>query len=466
MKTLLALLLALGQAQQPTPAQLIDQLQAVVKQLQQLFPSPTNPVPPAPTVVTVNSATELDTALKAKAPRVFLNPGTYLGNWTLAAPVFLEGTRDAVLTPSDPLNPTFTVTASDVTVVGVKISCGTRDCIVVGDLAAKDASTQPARVSFENNTVEAGAKGGHRGFALHGTALTVRNNRITGFWEVGRDSQGVWGNNGAGPYTVIDNYIEASGENILFGGSDPGIVGMVPSDILVRGNTLVKPLSYKTLGATVKNSLEFKNARRVLATENVIDGWWPAGQGAPIQFTPRNQDGTCNWCVVEDIAFIANTVRNAPLGFAINILGTDNEHPSAQTKRITIARNLFTDSQGGIQVIGGVEGGMIVDHNTFPGIKTKLFSFDRIANTPDVLTALTFTNNVFRAGTYGVSGDGSTAMGLPSLMAFCSLTDWSGNVIGGGAYSWPAGQVVVSNTSFTALLDPVTFKLLSGTAGY
>lgn len=466
----LAFLLAFAladQQQQPTPAQLIEQLNAVVKQLQQLFPPPAQQPPPKD-FVTVSSATELEAAKKARAPHIVAAHGTYLGNVVLDYPVLLEGTKDAVLTPGDPLSPTITITSSDVQVLGFKVACGTRECVVVGDLAATDATTQPARVTIANNTIEAGDKGGKRGIALHGTALTVKNNRITGFWAVGQDAQGIWGNNGAGPYTITDNTIEASGENILFGGADPGIQGMVPADILIRGNTLAKPLSYKTLKASVKNSFELKNARRVLFTENVIDGWWPGGQAAPIQLTPRNQDGACTWCVVEDVAITSNTVKNAGgSGFAVNILGTDDEHPSQPTKRITIARNLFQDSAGGIQLLGAVAGGLIVDHNTAPGIKTKFWSLDRLAEQGNALTTLTFTNNVAKSGTYGVTGDGTRTIGLDSLMDFCRLIDWSGNLIGGpSTIKWPSGQQVVTNAQLMALLDPNTFKILNGTAGY
>src|SRR4051794_29503108 len=122
---ILTLLLALGLAQtpqQPTPAQLIDQLQTVVKQLQALFPPPAQTPAPAE-AVKVSTVAELDAAQAQKAPRVFLNPGTYLSNIKLTYPIILEGTKDAVLVPLDPLKPTITIASNDVTIVGLKWKC-------------------------------------------------------------------------------------------------------------------------------------------------------------------------------------------------------------------------------------------------------------------------------------------------------------------------------------------------------
>ena len=52
----------------------------------------------------------------------------------------------------------------------------------------------------------------------------------------------------------------------------------------------------------VKNLLELKNARGVTIEYNVFENnWVDAQKGYAILFTPRNQDGDCPWCVVEDV---------------------------------------------------------------------------------------------------------------------------------------------------------------------
>src|SRR5256886_7571172 len=45
-----------------------------------------------------------------------------------------------------------------------------------------------------------------------------------------------------GPYKIVNNFLEAAGENILFGGG-PGTVS--PTDIEVRRNHMFRPMSWK-----------------------------------------------------------------------------------------------------------------------------------------------------------------------------------------------------------------------------
>ena len=43
--------------------------------------------------------------------------------------------------------------------------------------------------------------------------------------------------NGSGPFLIQNNYLEGAGENVIFGGGDPSIANLVPSDIQILGNT-------------------------------------------------------------------------------------------------------------------------------------------------------------------------------------------------------------------------------------
>ncbi|HKQ52309.1 MAG TPA: hypothetical protein VJT74_08080, partial [Pyrinomonadaceae bacterium] len=84
-----------------------------------------------------------------------------------------------------------------------------------------------------------------RGVALHSAETEIKNCYIAGFKSQDQDAQALGGWNGPGPFLIENNYLEASGENILFGGAPPSIKGLVPSDITVRRNHLYKPLSWK-----------------------------------------------------------------------------------------------------------------------------------------------------------------------------------------------------------------------------
>jgi hypothetical protein len=87
--------------------------------------------------------------------------------------------------------------------------------------------------------------GQKRGVALNSRSTTIVNSHIAGVRAVGMDSQGVGGWNGPGPFTIENNFIEAAGENVMFGGSDPSIDGLVPTGMLVRRNHFAKPVAWR-----------------------------------------------------------------------------------------------------------------------------------------------------------------------------------------------------------------------------
>jgi hypothetical protein len=117
------------------------------------------------------------------------------------------------------------------------------------------------------------AKGSRRGFALNSASTTIVDSYISDFKEVGQDSQAICGWNGPGPFTITNNYLEGAGENLMFGGGDPTIRDLVPSDIQIRRNTFSKPLEWRrregtpapdtpTLGRQERAGTEERPARR------------------------------------------------------------------------------------------------------------------------------------------------------------------------------------------------------------
>src|SRR5262249_7045895 len=148
---------------------------------------------------------------------------------------------------------------------------------------------------------------------------------------------------------IVNNYIEGATENFMLGGADPSYPGLVPSDIEFRQNYLYKPLrwkeddpSYASIHWAVKNLFELKNARRVWVDGNIFEqNWSDAQNGFAILFTPRNENGTAPWVMVQDITFTNNIVRHVAGG--INLFGIDDIHPSQQSMRVKISNNLFDD---------------------------------------------------------------------------------------------------------------------------
>jgi Right handed beta helix region len=186
------------------------------------------------------------------------------------------------------------------------------------------------------------ATGVKRCIALNSGSTVISNSYISDCKAIGEDAQAIAGWNGPGPFTIINNYVEGSSENILFGGADPTIPNLVPSDIAIRGNQISKPVAWRNERWQVKNLLELKNARRVTIDRNVLEyNWLAAQQGFAVLFTVRNQDGRCGWCQLEEVTFTNNVLQHSGAGF--QILGRDDEHPSQQTRNVTIRNNVLSD---------------------------------------------------------------------------------------------------------------------------
>jgi hypothetical protein len=307
----------------------------------------------------------------------------------------------------------------------------------------------PHHIVFDRSYIRGDPKkGGRRGIAMNGRDIAVVNSHLSDFKEVGADSQAIAGWNGPGPFRIENNYLEAAGENVMFGGADPAVDGLVPSDIEVRGNHFSKPLrwkidhrSYEGTPWTVKNLFELKNARRVVVEGNLFEHNWRHGQnGFAILFTPRNQEGGAPWSVVEDVIFRNNVVRHAGAGF--NILGRDDNHPSGRTRAISIQNNLLTDigSQWGgngrlFQLLNGTADVSIVSNTAEHASGGAVFGGDH-----DPHARFVFQNNVVPDNGAGFVGSG-TAVGRESIDRYFPKATITQNVfVDGKPEHYPPGN--------------------------
>jgi hypothetical protein len=143
------------------------------------------------------------------------------------------------------------------------------------------------------------------------------------------DSQAFAAYDTPGPIKVVNNYLEAAGENVMFGGSGGNGNRGVPSDIEIRGNYIYKPLAWIPLSTgpgrtmVVKNAFELKSAQRVLFDSNFIENVWAGGQiGYAIVLTVRaSQSG--DFAVVSDVTITNNVLKNVVSGF--NTLAKDDQ---------------------------------------------------------------------------------------------------------------------------------------------
>jgi hypothetical protein len=113
---------------------------------------------------------------------------------------------------------------------------GGGDLIALGDgSSAQTAVSQiPHDLTVDRLYIHGDAdKGQKRGIALNSASTTILSSYISDIKLVGQDSQAICGWNGPGPFAIANNYLEAAGENVMFGGSDPSVPNLVPADIVV-----------------------------------------------------------------------------------------------------------------------------------------------------------------------------------------------------------------------------------------
>src|SRR5712692_62527 len=178
--------------------------------------------------------------------------------------------------------------------------------VVLGDGSESSTGMPSHDIAFERCYLHGDPSvGSRRGIAMNAQNVTVADSYLSDFKETGGDSEAIACWNGTGPFRIVNNHLEASGVNVLFGGADAAIPNLVPSDILIANNHFVKPLAWKVdhpgyqgTHWRVKNLLELKNAQRVTIEHNFFEQNWRDGQnGFAILFTVRNQDGSSPWSV-------------------------------------------------------------------------------------------------------------------------------------------------------------------------
>src|SRR5258708_1837544 len=236
-----------------------------------------------------------------------------------------------------------------------------------------------------------------------------------------------------GPYKIVNNFLESSGENIMFGG---GRSADVPRDIEVRHNHLFKPLTWMKGHAgyvggadgnsfVIKNLFELKSAQRVLLEGNVLEGSWGGFSqvGFAIVLTPKAPDG-CSSCRVTDVTIRYNLIHHVGAGLQIaNALSGTN--PAVDGQRYSIHDIVIDDIDGAkyngpgefaqvsVQPGAPLLQNVTINHVTaFP--PRTLFVIGDMVGTSTPMKNFIFTNNSGNAGTNPVWSTG----GGPANCAF------------------------------------------------
>jgi hypothetical protein len=283
----------------------------------------------------------------------------------------------------------------------------------------------------------------NRGVELGGsTYIAIVDSFFTDFHCTGArkscgDAQAInggLGNDSMGPYKIVDNFLEASGENILFGG---GEATTSPADIEILQNHLFKPLTWMKGQAgyvggangapfTVKNLLELKNAQRVLLDGNIMENSWGQAQvGFAILLTPKSQGNHCPLCQVTDVTLRNTFIAHVGAGLQVANGLSDAGGAASAGERYSI-HDVIIDDIDGVKYRGpgsfaqiSVGSGapllqdVTISHVTAFPPSTILFIGDHLATTPP-MNNFVFTNSIVNAGPSPVWSTG----GGPANCAF------------------------------------------------
>ncbi len=293
-----------------------------------------------------------------------------------------------------------------------------------------------------------------------------------------------------GPYKIQNNFLEASGESILFGG---GGASTTPTDITITGNHFFKPWQWMKgnspfVGGAdgspfiVKNHLELKNAVRVLIEANLMENSWGgfSQTGYGILLTPKNQHepsgaNVCPQCQVTDVTirYVHISHGGGGIQMATVLSGHDNGAPALAGTRWSIHDVVIDDLNK--KYVGG--GTVFELMNDWPKNPLNTVTINHVTAFPDSdshvmitgntasgsnMYALVFTNNLVITGAHPVWNTGGTNScaykDVPvSTIKNCFATNTFGNnglIASPPVYppsAWP------SNNLFPATVDNVGF---------
>lgn len=119
--------------------------------------------------------------------------------------------------------------------------------IMQGDPNDPDASDLPSYITIDRCYIH-GVVLSHVkfGWQMNGSYLALIDSYVSEFHGVGQDTQAIIGYMGPGPLRIVNNFLEGSGENVMFGGAYDVIPNATTADVTFTNNYLYKPQSWRT----------------------------------------------------------------------------------------------------------------------------------------------------------------------------------------------------------------------------
>lgn len=321
--------------------------------------------------------------------------------------------------------------------------------------------------------------------SLHAAHTAVIDSYIEHCYSGDTDAQGIAGWNGTGPIKIVNNYIAGAAENIAFGGADPMIPGINPSDIEIRYNHLHKPPEWRTKCTggrwLVKNHFETKAGVRILFEGNVLENLPTGDVGQPgfaIVLKTVNAENRAPWSQSRDIIIRYNRIVNTGGGLAImGVQGieTINEGTRRVVMRDNVWQHYVNSGRGGFVQIDSSPSSsptrqlrdLVIEHNTayrpatYGNIElmdgSVFIGSDTMNGAPEGLDrteGFVLRNNILSSGDYfPIYGQG--ASGVSALDRFTPGAVVTGNIfIGGNGQLLPPGNFTPSDLASVGFIDP------------
>jgi hypothetical protein len=363
----------------------------------------------------VQTAADLQSAL-AKGGRIDIASGAALtGSFTVTVSGTVVSGNGASISAGK-AGPAIAVAPGthDVTISDLTLTSDADPVVLCGRNDAKqtELAQAPANITFARLTVPA-----HRGKRAFEWNCTGTLDTLTALdtWDPnGQDSQGLAILNSPGKTRVTGGRYQAGSEGILIGGDTMKMTGVVPTDIVIENLEISRPLSWKTDGVKrkVKNLLELKTGRKVVARHLTLDGsWQDAQEGWAVVLTPHSGGD------IHDVTLDDLTITNVGAGFQFLGLEYSGIPTPAALSGVTVSNSRITISsadfggRGVLALATGAPADITFKDNVVISDGTSVFYYDPSsvldpasgAKRPaGPMGALTMTNNYFVAGRYGI----------------------------------------------------------------
>ena len=282
-----------------------------------------------------------------------------------------------------------------------------------------------------------------RAVALTGDRHAVVNSYLSAWVDDDSDTQAVLIHGYASVFAVINNYLEATGENVYT--DDVDVIDAVvhtPSDGEIRGNYLRKLVEWNSKTPSWNNTkthFEMKSGQRILFEGNILETTYHQAQETAINIKIGDEDPRK---FVSDVTIRTNLIRHAANGVKVCASQCNSDRNRNIVSGIAVYNNIFDDVNGGQYGSAGSDGHgftllvtgprFYVDHNTFLNSNAVTGLIQRGAGVPDG-QMLAITNNIWHVGANPLTG-------AESIAASSGAVYTNNLMVGGSCSDFPRGN--------------------------